>query len=181
MTLPQRLLELHRALAKRRVPHAFGGAIALAYWTLDPRGTNDIDLNIFVAPQDSQRGLRALPEAVAQPEDTAAAIARDGQVRLWWDEVPIDLFFSYLPIHADAARHRLTVRFADGRIPILGPIELAAFKVRFDRTRDWADIEAMIAAETLDLDALDSGLRSLLEPNDPRFARLREAERRAEG
>ena len=44
MTLPERLIELHRALTRRKLPHAFGGAIALAYWTLDPRGTSDIDV-----------------------------------------------------------------------------------------------------------------------------------------
>jgi hypothetical protein len=31
MTLPERVVALHRALAKPRLPHAFGGAIALAY------------------------------------------------------------------------------------------------------------------------------------------------------
>jgi hypothetical protein len=179
VSLPDRLLELQAALARRRVPHAFGGAIALAYWTLDPRGTNDIDLNVFVHPADSGRALRALPATVQQPKDTAASIARDGQIRLWWGDIPIDLFFSYLPIHEAAARHRRTVAFAGGRIPILGPIELAVFKVMFDRTRDWADIEAMIAAGTLDVVALRSALGPLLPRNDPRLARLAEAERRS--
>jgi hypothetical protein len=179
VNLPERLLELQAGLARRRVPHAFGGAIALAYWTLDPRGTNDIDLNVFLHPDVSDRALRALPGAVQRPDDVGSAIARDGQVRLWWEDVPIDLFFSYLPIHDAAARHRTVVRFAGGRIPILGPIELAAFKVMFDRTRDWADIEAMITAGTLDLDELRSALASLLPGDDSRFARLAEAERRA--
>jgi hypothetical protein len=179
LTLPERLVALHRALARRRIPHAFGGAIALAYWTLDPRGTSDIDLNVFVPAPNSARALRALPEEVGQPDGTAAAIARDGQIRLWWDETPIDLFFDYEPIHADAAAHRRTVPFSGTRIPILGPVELAAFKVMFDRTRDWADIEAMIGAGTLDLDALRASLAGLIEPGDERFARLDEAARRA--
>jgi len=48
VTLAERLVALHRALERRQVPHAFGGAIALAYRTLDPRGTSDIDVNLFV-------------------------------------------------------------------------------------------------------------------------------------
>jgi hypothetical protein len=179
MTLPERLVELHRALARRRIPHAFGGAIALAYWTLDPRATSHIDVNVFLPAADAAKALRALPPGVAQPDGTAEAIARDGQIRLWWDETPVDLFFDTVPIHADAARHRERVAFARTQIPVLGPVELAVFKAMFDRTRDWADIEAMLAAETLDLDAVHDRLRTMLPADDPRFARLDEALRRA--
>jgi hypothetical protein len=180
VTLPERIVALHRALARKRIPHAFGGAIALAYWTLAPRGTVDIDLNVFVPAADSAAVLEALPAAVARPEGTATAIAADGQVRLWWDQTPIDLFFDYVPVHADAARRSRTVPFAGTRIPVLGPIELAVFKVMFDRTRDWADIEAMISANTLDLEALRATLATMLEPGDARFDRLDEAVGRAE-
>jgi len=179
VTLPERLVELHRALARRRIPHAFGGAVALAYWTREPRGTRDIDLNVFVPAERAERVLRALPDGVAIPEGTAGAIARDAQIRLWCDDAPIDLFFDYVPIHADAKRNRKTVPFEGTRIPVLGPTELAAFKVMFDRTRDWADIEAMLAAGTLDVQAVRSTLRTLLEPDDHRFARLDQAVRAA--
>lgn len=179
MTLAERLVELHRSLAAKRIPHAFGGAIALAYWTLDPRGTSDIDVNLFVPADTPERALRALPDGVEQPEGTADAIARDGQIRLWWEGTPVDLFFDYVPLHDAAKANRRTVAFAGTRIPVLGPIELATFKVMFDRTRDWADVEAMLEAGTLDLDALRAELSTLLPRDDHRFARLDEAVRRA--
>jgi hypothetical protein len=180
MTLPERLLALHSALSRHRIPHAFGGAIALAYWTLDPRGTSDIDVNVFVPAEDAERVLRALPDGIAQPDGVADAIARDGQTRLWWEETPVDLFFDYVPVHEDAARNRRTVPFSGSRIPVLGPTELAIFKVMFDRTRDWADVEAMLAAGSLDVALLKAGLNTLLEPGDARFTRLDEAQRRAQ-
>ncbi len=179
MTLAERVVALHRALARRGIPHAFGGAVALAYCTLDPRGTSDIDLNLFVPAEDAATGLAALPDEVAQPPGTEEAIARDGQVRLWWDDTPLDLFFNYAPVHEDAARHRRTVPFADTRIPVLGPTELAVFKAMFDRTRDWADIEAMVAARSVDMEAVRTALADMLASDDPRFARLDEAEARA--
>lgn len=150
LTLAERVVALHDALATGGVPHAFGGAIALAYWTLDPRATGDIDLNVFVPSEDPGHALRALPAGIAQPPDAAATILRDGQIRLWWGETPVDLFFDYAPVHSEAARHRQTVPFADRRIPVLGPVELGVFKAMYDRTRDWADIEAMLGASTLD-------------------------------
>jgi hypothetical protein len=175
MTLPERVVALHRALGRSRLPHAFGGAIALAYWTQDPRGTSDIDVNVFIPAEEAGRALRKLPEGVVRPPDAEDTVARDGQIRLWWDETPVDVFFNYADIHDEAARHRRTVPFAQTRIPILGPIELAVFKVMFDRTRDWADIEAMLAAGSLDLDGVRSRLQTLLDADDHRFARLEEA------
>jgi hypothetical protein len=179
VTLVERVIALHRALARKRIAHAFGGAIALAYWTLAPRGTNDIDVNFFVPAADCTGALRALPEGIAQPNGTVETIGRDGQIRLWWDETPVDLFFDYVPLHADAALHRRTVPFAGARIPVLGPIELAVFKIMLDRTRDWADIEAMITASTLDLDAVRETLNTMLDAGDQRLARLDETVHRA--
>lgn len=179
MALPEKLVALHESLASKRIPHAFGGAIALAYWILDPRGTDDIDLNIFVPASDCAAALKALPDEVIQPAGTAEKIEHAGQIRLWWDRTPLDLFFNYEPIHAEAARNAKSVLFEGTRIPVLGPIELTAFKAMFDRTQDWADIEAMLRADTLDLDAVREQLRQLLDDDDPRFARLDEAIRRA--
>ena len=172
MTLPERIVAIHRALAKAGVPHAFGGAIALAYATLDPRGTSDVDVNIFTPANEPERALAALPDGIAQPPGTAEAIARDGQIRLWWDETPVDLFFDYIPLHDEAARNRRTVPFEGEQIPILGPVELAVFKIMFDRTRDWADMEAMTEAGTLDTGAVRKAVESLVGADDPRLARL---------
>ena len=172
MTLPERIVAIHRSLSKAGIAHAFGGAIALAYATLDPRGTSDVDVNIFTPASAPERALAALPEGIAQPEGTAEAIVRDGQIRLWWDETPVDVFFDYVPLHDEAARHRRTVPFEGEQIPILGPVELAVFKIMFDRTRDWADLEAMLDAGTLDVAAVRSAVEELVSGDDHRLARL---------
>ena len=41
--LVERIVALHLALVKARLPHAFGGALALAWCTERARGTIDID------------------------------------------------------------------------------------------------------------------------------------------
>jgi transcriptional regulator with XRE-family HTH domain len=175
VTLAEKLLELHAGFESAGIPHAFGGAIALAYWTLEPRGTRDIDVNLFVPAADSAPALQALPKGVAHDERTAEAIVHDGQVRVWWADTPVDLFFSYEPVHAEAARNRRMVPFEGEEIPILGPVELAVFKAMFNRTRHWADIEAMLAAGNLDADAVRDRLASLVGAGDERITRLDEA------
>lgn len=179
MTLAERLLAIHRALQAAEIPHAFGGAIALAYWTLDPRGTSDIDVNVFVPAADCRPALEVLPEGVRRPAGVADVIAADGQTRLWWDRTPVDLFFDYAPIHAEAGRQRRMVRFSGAEIPVLGPEELVAFKAMFDRTKDWADIEAVIAAGTVDLAVVRRHLHEMVGTGDQRLRRLVEAQRRA--
>jgi len=176
VTLSECLLALHRSLEEADVPHAFGGAIALAYCTLNPRGTSDVDCNLFVPASAPAAALAALPVGITQPEGLAETIARDGQVRLWWDETPVDLFFNYAPVHAQAAANSRTVPFEGTEIPVLGPIELVVFKVMFDRAQDWADVEAVFEAGTVDPKAVRATLGELLEADDPRFERLAELE-----
>jgi hypothetical protein len=179
VTLPERLLVLHQSLEQAEVPHAFGGAIALAYCTLRPRGTIDIDCNLFVPAKDPGAALAALPSGIALPDGVEVVVARDGQVRLWWDETPVDLFFDYAPIHAQAAAHSRRVPFDAEQIPVLGPIELVVFKVMFDRSQDWADIDSVLEAGTVNPEAVRAALVDLLEPDDPRLERLSQAARQA--
>ena len=173
MTLAEKIVAIHEALERQRVPHAFGGAIALAYYTLDPRGTSDVDLNVFVPERTPEAALAALPEGIADRESAMAAILESGQARLWWGENPVDIFFDNVPIHDAARANSRKVPFADTEIPILGPIELAAFKTLFNRTRDWADLEAMVSAGTLDIVAAAESAAELAGADDPRIARIR--------
>ncbi len=168
---------MHESLARAGVPHAFGGAIALAFWTLDPRGTSHIDVNIFVAENDFQTALDALPPEITVSAEMSAGLARDGQARLWWDRTPVDVFLNNLEIHRHAEERRQYVTFFGVRIPILSAVDLAVSKAMFNRTKDWADIEAMITASMLDVDLLREQLASMLPPDAPQHARLTEAER----
>ena len=177
MTLPERLVALHRALARRRIPHAFGGAIALAYWTLDPRATSDIDVNVFIPAAHAGAPARALPPEIAQPPERRNHRGRG-------PDPPVVGRDARRPVpRLRPAAHGRSAPSEDGpfagtKIPVLGPVELAAFKAMFDRTRDWADIEAMVGASTLDVDAVRATLEGLLPAGDGRFARLDEAVRR---
>jgi hypothetical protein len=136
-------------------------------------------VNLFAPAADPEPALDALPDGVSQPPGTVTTIERDGQIRLWWDETPVDLFFDYAPIHRDAAQERRTVVFEGVRIPVLGPVELAAFKAIFGRGRDWGDIEEMLAAGTLSAEDLHEAIRAMLGPDDERHVRIDEATRRA--
>jgi hypothetical protein len=171
-TLSEKLLALHGSLDAAGVPHAFGGAIALAYCTGQPRGTIDIDLNIFVESAGAQRIFDDLPEGVTTGAGDVAVAVADGQVRLFWDDTPVDLFFSYHPFHVDVARRVRSVPFADTLIPVLSCEDLLVFKAFFARTQDWADIEAMAATDALDVGGACESVASLLGRDHSSYLRL---------
>ena len=170
-TLIDQIVAVSEALTAAQIPHAFGGALALAYYTEDPRGTRDIDVNAFVPATRAERVLTALPAGVDVPPATADRIAADGQVRLWWDDTPVDLFLDYAPLHARAARGTREVPFAGRQIRILGPVELLLFKALFGRPQDWVDIAAVVEARAVDRRVVRRGLLALVGAEDQRIAK----------
>ena len=171
-TLVERVDAVCESLERTGIPWALGGALALAYATNEPRGTRDIDVNVFVASTEAQAVFAALPAGVAFTDaDVAEAGTRD-QVRLWWDTTPIDVFFAADPFHFDVAGRCRSVPFEGHRIKVLSAEDLAVFKALFDRTKDWADIEAMIESNAVDLELVADRLTGLLG-DDPRVARVR--------
>jgi hypothetical protein len=169
--LVDKVVALSDALTNAQIPHAFGGALALAYCTEDPRGTRDIDINAFVPATRAEPVLAALPDGVRIPAGTAKRIAADGQIRLWWEDTPVDLFFDYAPLHTEAARNSREVPFAGRQIRILGPIELVLFKALFDRPKDWVDIGTVVTAGAVNRGAVRRRLVALLGAEDPRVAK----------
>lgn len=170
--LPEKVIAIDRALAGAKIRHAIGGAIALAYYA-EPRATIDVDVNVFVHTGHWPRVRDALEPLEVDVDIEKHALERDGQVRLWWGRSPVDLFFSYDPLHDEMEKSTRRVPFADTRIPILGPEHLVICKAIFDRPKDWLDIEAiLIVTEPLDIGAIESWLVRLGGPDDERLEKL---------
>jgi hypothetical protein len=172
LTLAERVLAIDGALTG--VPHAFGGALALAYYA-EPRATIDIDLNLFVPAvrfAEVAGPLVALG-AAADDRSIAALVQRDGQVRVMWDATPIDLFFSYDAFHEAAGAARHSVPFGDASIPILASSHLIVCKVIFNRPRDWVDVDAMLAAGAdIDVAEVLRWVARIAGDEDPRYNRI---------
>ncbi|MEM7077541.1 MAG: hypothetical protein AAF513_02830 [Pseudomonadota bacterium] len=179
MDLIDKIVECHRSLRAADLPHAFGGALALAWCTASARGTIDIDVNLFVGPEAIARVVAALPSGVACSQDDIDALQRDLQRRLWWDHTPLDVFLNSTDYHDGLAARSRWEEFAGERVPFLSCVDLAVFKVFFDRTKDWADLEAMRDAGTLDGQFVAGVISHYLGVDDPRLARLLELSARA--
>lgn len=159
-------------LARAGLAHAFGGALALAWCTRAPRGTSDIDLNVFAGVDQVPRVLGALPGPVTWRPEDEQLLERDGQARLHWGSTPIDLFLNTTEFHEGVSERVVFHDFAGALVPFLSCADLAVFKAFFNRTRDWADLEEMIAAGMIDIDRAIGALSRHLGSDDERIRRL---------
>lgn len=172
-SLAEKIIAIHKALATDAIPHAFGGALALAWCTRRARGTVDIDINIFVDASRSEEVFNTLPCAIVWQARDLKAVNKDGQVRLWWDNTPVDIFLNTTDFHKQASERLRWESFAGTDVPFLSCRDLAVFKAFFNRSRDWADLEEMQAAGTLNIDHVLGPLVRFLGGDDERIERLR--------
>ena len=172
MDLLDKILACHDHLQGAEIDHAFGGALALAWCTASARGTIDIDINLLVEADQVDAVLDALPAAVTWSKDDRQRLVNDSQHRLWWDATPLDLFLNSTDYDQRLASHVRWETLAGQHLPFLSCEDLAVFKVFFDRTKDWADLEAMQDAGTLDTQFVAGVISHYLGPDDPRLQRL---------
>jgi hypothetical protein len=88
-------VHLARQLESADLPYAIGGAIAYGFWG-NPRGTRDLDVNVFLPASEGARALDVLVEAGVRFDRAAAlrAAAERGEARGVYGSIPVDVFFS---------------------------------------------------------------------------------------
>jgi hypothetical protein len=170
--LVEKLFAIHDALTEVGLPHAFGGAIALAYCVEEPRGTRDLDVNIFVEADRAESVLASLPRGVRVRKKDIAKVKREGQARLDWRGTPIDVFLNNIPLHDSVAGSVVWVRLEGRDVPVLDCASLAVLKALFDRTKDWADIEEIAVATPEDIEEAAATIADLVGEDDPAHTRL---------
>jgi len=143
-TLPSKILALHEMLDSARVPHQFGGAIALA-WYRSPRATTNIDVNVTVPPTLDIPVLATLAAlAVSGSPSQEQALVQDGQARFDWQGTYLDVFMATVDFHHEMARLARRVEFGPATFSILAPEHLMVCKTLYDRDKDWLDLEEMV-------------------------------------
>ncbi len=171
-SLPEKIVAIHDCLSQGKIDHAFGGALALAFYG-EPRTTIDIDLNVFIPPSGYGVLRNLLGPLGISDEVDIDVLEREGQCRLWWDDTPIDLFFAYDKFHDAMEEDRRLVPFADSKLPILAPEHLVICKAIFDRRKDWLDIEQiLVCVESFDVEEVHRWLVRILDKSDLRLQRF---------
>lgn len=177
MTFAEQVVQLHDRLDAAGFPHAFGGALALAF-LVDARATVDVDVNVFVPAEAVDGVIAALTPLGYRRERPPGEVLPIAGIRLVGDErFAVDLFPSLSEGYAEIARRIVEHPFgADRRrLPFLSAEDLVVFKLSFNRAKDWVDLQAVVVAWAgLDLDYVERKVVELRGPTMyPRVARLR--------
>jgi hypothetical protein len=158
MSTPPEALDIALTLAKeleqRDVPYAIGGALAYGIWGI-PRATNDVDLNVFVGPEELPpvfEALRVLNAQVDVERFTSEAIER-GMFECWAGPIRIDVFTPSIEFANEAERTRALRQIDGERVYFLSAEALSVFKLLFFRPKDLVDLERLLAVQRENLDA----------------------------
>lgn len=141
-------------LEERGYEYAIGGALALGVAGV-PRGTIDVDINVFVAQSEVEALARTMTELGIEI-DIGAAVARserDGMFVGVWDGMRIDVFIPSIPFSHEAGLRRIRVTADDGWTgTFLSAESVSVFKLLFFRGKDVVDLERLVAVRGEDLD-----------------------------
>jgi hypothetical protein len=145
---------LAAALDAAVIPYAIGGAIAYGLWG-DPRGTHDVDINLFVDHEGLEQALDVLERAGVTIDRAAARRAdQEGDVLVGWCEgLRVDLFTPSIPFAWEASKTRVRMEGPLGPAFYLSAEATAIFKLLFFRSKDLVDLEKLVAVQGSDLDS----------------------------
>jgi hypothetical protein len=162
------------ALESAGLPYAIGGALALAIAGV-PRGTADVDVNVFV-DEDRVAEVIDVLRTLDIELDTDAAISRarrDGMFVGRWDGMRIDVFLPSIPFSHEASRTRVCIVDDSGWSGwFLSAEALTVFKLLFFRSKDIADLERLVAVRPeLDRDYVRRWIVDMMGEHDERVKR----------
>lgn len=166
---------LANALEAKAIPYAIGGALAYGVWG-DPRATYDVDINVFVRPEELDTALDVLIAAgVAIDKEVARQADRDGDVLVGrYRGMRVDLFTPTIPFAWEAMTTSKRVTGPTGAAQYLSAEATAVFKLLFFRGKDLLDVEKLIATqqEKLDVAYVRRWLVDMMGEGDERVVAL---------
>ena len=133
-------------LEARGVPHAIGGALAFGAWG-EPRGTKDVDINVFVEGDRLDDVLAAVRAAGADVDDALARRQADERgliVAHWPDGYRLDVFTPSIDFSWEASRTRVKLVTGGRSAWFLSAEAIAVFKLMFFRGKDRLDLARLV-------------------------------------
>jgi hypothetical protein len=168
---------LAAALDARQQEYALGGAIALGYWAA-PRGTVDVDLTLFLPPEQPSACVRLLQDLgckLATPE-AINSLREHGFCRVEYGGVRVDVFLPIVAFYGAARDRRRIVKLGEQPIQVWDAESLVVFKMMFFRRKDIADVEQILRTqrESLDCAWIERQVAQLFGDHDPRVSQWNE-------
>jgi hypothetical protein len=148
-----------------------GGALAFGYWGV-ARGTKDIDITVFLEPNNLSPAFEVLDKLDAVYEGTHALdLARKrGVFDVSISGIRVDVFLPDIQLYDSARARTRRVRFQDLDVLIWSAEDIALFKLLFFREKDRSDVRTILEVQQQDLDLgyIREWLHDMVGPEDER-------------
>jgi hypothetical protein len=167
---------LAAAIANTGCDYAFGGAIALGFWS-EPRGTLDVDITLFMPPKQPTACVRLLQSLGCElpAKHAVQSLTEHGFCQAEFEGRRLDVFLPTTPFYQQARERRQKVELGQQSIQIWDAETLCVFKMMFFRRKDVADLEQLLRVQSnLDHNWVLQQLTQIYGPHDPRIAQWQE-------
>jgi hypothetical protein len=165
--------ELAKQLESRHQQYAIGGAIALGYWGT-PRGTVDVDLTVYLAPERPADCIELLQDIGCEfsVAEARALLGEHGFCRVGFAGLRVDVFLPIAPFYEAALPRRRCVEIGNQPVMIWDAESLVVFKLMFFRRKDLADIEQVLRTQGARFDRawVREQLAAMYGARDPRLS-----------
>lgn len=160
------LAELVTALDACQIPYALIGGLAVSLWG-EPRATLDIDVTVWVAPENRSKAVDQLRKRLAAvpslPQEFVAAthvlpLTTSSGVRA-------DVIFGELPAEHDIVQRAVAKQIAGVKVAVATVEDLVVMKLISERERDWDDAKRLLRRHrpTIDRDYLLTKLEGVAQ------------------
>lgn len=164
--------QLAKKLESRGQEYALGGAIALGYWGT-PRGTVDVDLTVYLPPDQPSRCISLLEDigCTVSPTEATASLREHGFCRVAFAGIRLDVFLPIVPFYGAARLRRKRMELAAQPIMVWDAESLTVFKMMFFRRKDLADVEQILRTQGPQFDRawVQEELVAMYGARDPRI------------
>jgi len=165
--------QLAKKLESLGQEYALGGAIALGYWGT-PRGTVDVDLTIYLPPEQPSQCVSLLRDigCTVSAAEATESLREHGFCRVTFFGTRVDVFLPIIPFYKEARRRRKRLELASQPIMVWDAESLVVFKMMFFRRKDLADVEEVLRTQDAQFDRLwvREQLIDMYGKRDPRLA-----------
>lgn len=144
-----------RACRRAEVAYAFMGGIAVAAWG-QPRATTDVDALVALSREkvDALRRAVEMEGLRVDPRDMHDALRDGGHVSVFDEQslFHVDVSLARTGEERDEVARAIDLPFSTGRIRVVRPEDVVAFKVLFGTPKDVQDARSVLARQGSALD-----------------------------
>ncbi len=162
-------VRLEKTLTALKLPFCFIGGIAVQRWG-EPRATRDLDLSLLCGFGAEATTIDALFKILAPRIAHARRFALENRVVLMRTKsgVEVDIALAGLPFEEELQHRASKFSFGRGlRLTTCSAEDLIVLKAFADRSKDWGDIDAVLARQKkLDWKYIDRQLAPLVEAKE---------------